>query len=131
VQPSRRLYDHDDVARTLAAVRRACLVLPEVSERLSHGSPAFFVRGKKCFVMFLDDHHDDGRLAVWCAAPEGVQADLVETESSRFFRPPYVGHRGWLGVQLLDLEQEELDASIVDAYRTVAPKALVAQLGAH
>jgi hypothetical protein len=121
-------YGSADVDRALAAVRRACRDLPEASERLSHGGPAFFIRDKKCFVMFLDDHHGDGRLSVWCAAPDGVQAEMVETEPSRFFRPPYVGHRGWLGVHLLEVEQDELDAIVLDAYRTVAPKTLVAKL---
>jgi hypothetical protein len=102
-------------------VRSAALRLPETSERLSHGGPAFFIRGKKCFVMFVDDHHDDGRLAIWCAAPDGVQAEMVETEPDRFFRPPYVGGRGWLGVHLLEVGQDELDAIVLDAFRTVAP----------
>jgi hypothetical protein len=102
-------------------VRAAALRLPEASERPSHGGPAFFVREKKCFVMFLDDHHEDGRLAIWCAAPEGVQAEMVETEPDRFFRPPYVGHRGWLGVHLLEVTQPELDAIVLDAFRVVAP----------
>ena len=99
-----------EVAEALANVRAACLRLPETSERPSHGGPAFFIRNKKCFVMFLDDHHGDGRLAIWCAAPDGVQADLVETEPERFFRPPYVGHLGWLGIQLPGLEDAELHA---------------------
>jgi hypothetical protein len=127
--PGRRPgYADADIARALAAVRRACLPLPEVSERLSHGGPAFFIQEKKTFVMFLDDHHGDGRLAIWCAAPEGVQAEMVETEPTRFFRPPYVGHRGWLGVHLLELEEAELAAIVRDAYRTVAPKMLLARL---
>jgi hypothetical protein len=117
-----------EVAAALARVRQACQGLPEVSERPSHGGPAFFVRDKKCFVMFLDDHHDDGRLAIWCAAPEGVQAEVVETEPDRFFVPPYVGHRGWLGVHLDGCEQTELDAVVLDAYRAVAPKTLLQQL---
>ena len=117
-----------DVERVLAMVRRSCLALPEVSERLSHGGPAFFIREKKTFVMFLDDHHSDGRLAIWCAAPDGVQAEMVETDPARFFRPPYVGHRGWLGVHLLEVDQHELDAIVRDAYRTVAPKTLLARL---
>jgi hypothetical protein len=106
-------------------VRRACLILPETSERLSHGGPAFFIRGKKCFVMFLDDHHDDGRLAIWCAAPDGVQAEMVDTEPERFFRPPYVGHLGWLGVQLLRTDQAELDAICREAFIAVAPPSLL------
>ena len=81
-------------------VRAICMALPEVVERPSHGSPAWFVKGKKSFVMYLDDHHGDGRLAIWCAAPPGMQAARVENESEHYFRPPYVGHRGWLGVHL-------------------------------
>jgi hypothetical protein len=121
-------YGPADVQRVLAAVRQACLALPEVSERLSHGGPAFFVREKKTFVMFLDDHHSDGRLAIWCAAPDGVQAEMVETDPARFFRPPYVGHRGWLGVHLLEVDRPELDAIVLDAYKTVAPRALLERL---
>ncbi len=123
-------YRRADVARALRMVRAAALRWPESSERLSHGGPAFFVRGKRCFVMFLDDHHQDGRLAIWCAAPDGVQQEMVETEPDRFFRPPYVGHRGWLGVQLLEVTQAELDAIVLDAYRQIAPKRLRDQLPA-
>ena len=113
----------------LARVRTACLALPEVTERLSHGSPTFFVRDKKTFVMYLDDHHGDGRLALWCAAPPGLQAELVEQEPERFFRPPYVGHRGWIGVRLdRDPDWDEIAAICRDAYRQVAPKSLVTQL---
>ena len=104
-------------------IRRICLDLPEATERLSHGSPTFFVRDKKTFVMFLDDHHDDGRLAIWCAAPPGIQAQLVEQEPERFFRPPYVGGRGWLGVRLdVDPDWDEMAEICADAYRQVAPK---------
>ena len=120
-------YGPDDVQRVLGAVRRACRSLPEVTERPSHGGPAFFVREKKCFLMFLDDHHGDGRLAVWCAAPEGVQAEMVATEPTRFFRPPYVGHRGWLGVQLTQVEGAELEAIVTEAYTTVAPRSLLSR----
>jgi hypothetical protein len=117
------------VDESLAQVRASCLALPEATERLSHGSPAFFVRGKHTFVMFLDDHHGDGRLALWCAAPPGVQAALVDQEPHRFFRPPYVGHRGWLGVRLdVDVGWREIDGIVRDAYLTVAPKKLAALL---
>ena len=115
-------YNGGDVERTLEMVRSAALKLPQTSERPSHGGPAFFIEGKRCFVMFLDDHHQDGRLAIWCAAPDGAQQEMIETEPDRFFRPPYVGHRGWLGVQLLDVTQPELDAIVLDAFRQVAPK---------
>ena len=87
-------FPQREVDKALGKVRRACLALPETSERPSHGGPAFFIRDKKCFVMFLNDHHDDGRLAIWCAAPDGVQVEMVDTDPERFFRPPYVGHRG-------------------------------------
>ncbi len=118
------------VEEALHRVRRSCLALPEATERLSHGSPSFFVRGKTTFVMFLDDHHGDGRLALWCAAPPGVQEVLVEQEPHRFFRPPYVGGRGWLGVRLdVDVDWVEVDGIIRDAYCTVAPKRLVALVG--
>ena len=121
-------YTDADVDEALERVRRACLGLPEVSERPSHGGPAFFIREKKCMVMFLDDHHGDGRHAIWCAAPDGVQAEMIETEPDRFFYPPYVGHRGWLGVHLLGCEQAELDAIALDAFKTVAPARVLAQL---
>ena len=109
-------------------LRALCLALPEVIERLSHGEPAWFVRGKKSFVTFADHHHDD-RLAFWCAAPEGAQQSLVWSYPERFFRPPYVGVRGWLGVYLdVPVDWGEIAAIVEDAYRTVAPKRLVALL---
>jgi hypothetical protein len=112
----------------LERVRAACLALPEVSERLSHGQPAFFVRGRRAFVMYLDNHHGDGRLALWCAAPEGVQAGLVGTAPEHYFVPPYVGHRGWVGVRLdRGLAWDEIAGAIEDAYLEVAPAALAAQ----
>jgi hypothetical protein len=120
-------YTPADVEVALDHVRRSCLSLPEATEKLSHGSPTFFVR--KSFVMFLDDHHGDGRLAIWCAAPEGAQALMVESEPERFFVPPYVGHRGWLGMRLdVDPDWDEVHEVIVDAYRCVAPKKLLALL---
>lgn len=119
----------DPTEQALARVRRACLELPETTERLSHGAPTFFVRDKKTFVMFVDDHHGDGRLALWCAAPPGAQAELVEQEPERFFRPPYVGHRGWLGVRLdRDPDWAEVAGIVTEAYRVVAPKTLIARL---
>jgi hypothetical protein len=116
--------------RTLAFIRKICLALPETSERLSHGAPTFFVR-KRTFVMVLNDHHGDGRFAIWCAAGEGMQAMLVEADSERFFVPPYVGHRGWLGFRLdRELDSEELAGLLEDAYVDVAPPKLVAQITA-
>ena len=113
-------------AEALARVRALCLALPESNERPSHGSPAFFVRDKRCFVMFLDDHHGDGRLALWCAAPEGMQHALVSGNPESYFVPPYVGHRGWIGVRLdRALGWDEIAGAIEDAWTAVAPKRLV------
>ena len=112
----------------LARLRRLCTTLPEVTERLSHGEPTWFVRDKKTFVMFADHHHDD-RLAFWCAAPEGAQESLVAAYPQRFFRPPYVGVRGWLGVYLdVAVDWDEVAVIVEDAYRVIAPKKLVAHL---
>jgi hypothetical protein len=116
----------EERARTLDLIRRVCLGLPETSERLSHGAPTFFVRGKRSFVMVLTDHHGDGRFAIWCAAPDGMQRLLVESDPERFFVPPYVGHRGWLGFRLdRGFAADELAGILEDAYAAVAPKKLV------
>jgi len=120
------MVDRDAV---LGRLREICLSLPETSERLSHGAPSFFVRGKTCFLMLLDDHHGDGRFAIWCAARAGDQQLLVDADAEKFFVPPYVGHRGWLGVRLdRDLDWDELRGIVEDAFCTVAPKRLVERL---
>ncbi|MEU6645260.1 MmcQ/YjbR family DNA-binding protein [Saccharomonospora sp. NPDC046836] len=112
----------------LPRLRELCLALPETSERLSHGEPTWFVRGKKTFVSYADHHHDD-RVAFWCAAPPGAQEALVAHAPDRFFRPPYVGHRGWLGVWLdVTVDWTEIAELVTDAYRMIAPKSLVARL---
>jgi hypothetical protein len=112
--------------RVLGRLREICLALPETSERLSHGAPTFFVRGKRAFLMVMTDHHGDGRFAIWCAAPDGMQKMLVEADPERFFVPPYVGHRGWLGVRLDGgLDWDELAGIAEDAYAGVAPAKLV------
>jgi hypothetical protein len=116
-----------DQAAALRRIRELCLALPETSERLSHGHPTFFVREKRAFLMVLDNFHGDGRFALWCAAEEGVQEMLVEADPERFFRPPYVGHRGWLGVRLdRGIHWDELAGIVEDAYVEVAPAKLVA-----
>jgi hypothetical protein len=111
-------------------LRSLCLALPEVVERVSHGEPTWFVRGKRAMVMFADHHHDD-RLAFWCAAAEGAQDSLVAADPKRFFRPPYFGVRGWLGVYLdVEVDWEAVEAIVREAYRVVAPKSLAALLDA-
>ncbi|HTG34302.1 MAG TPA: MmcQ/YjbR family DNA-binding protein [Thermoanaerobaculia bacterium] len=115
---------------TLERLRQLCLALPETTERLSHGEPTWFVRGKKTFVMYANHHHDD-RLSFWCAAPDGAQEALVGSDPERFFVPPYVGHRGWLGVRLdVPVDWDQIADLVTDAYRVVAPRKLVAELDA-
>jgi hypothetical protein len=114
-------------------LRAICTALPEVEERLSHGTPTYFIRGKRSFLMIWPDgHHGVDFPQLWCAAPPGVQDELLSTEPDRFFKPPYVGPRGWVGVRLdTDVDWDELAALCADAYRTVAPKTLVARLDAE
>jgi hypothetical protein len=122
----RRVPKESAAARALRRVRGLCLALPDATERISHGSPCFFVRDKTTFVMFMDDHHGDGRLALWCAAPPGAQEALIAADPERHFRPPYVGHRGWIGLRLDRGEDWEYVAAVVDdAYRSVAPRKLI------
>jgi len=118
--------------RTLERLRAICLALPEVSERISHGSPSFFIREKKVLCSFHPNgHHGEHGMSIWAPAPPGVQEQLVEDEPDRFYRPPYVGVRGWIGVRLdRDVDWGEIDGIVRDAYRLVAPKSLSRRLDA-
>lgn len=102
-------------------VRRICLSLPNAEERLSHGTPTFFVRGKQ-FAQVWAGHHDDHGLQLWCAAPGGAQSGLVKADPDRFFVPPYVGHRGWLGVRLDKPDWDVTERVIADAYAVIADR---------
>jgi len=116
----------------LKRLRKICMALPEVTERLSHGEPTWFVRDKKVFVSFDDHHHGADRIAMTCPAPPGVQAAVVEEEPHRFYVPAYVGHRGWIGVRLdVDVDWDEIAGIVEDAYRLVAPKKLIARLDSN
>lgn len=120
-----------DLMRTPALegrIRAICLALPGATERPSHGTPAFFA-GKQFLMLWPDGHHNDDFPHLWCAAPPGAQAELVTSEPDRFFRPPYVGGRGWIGVRLDHaIDWDELTALCEEAFRTVAPKKLIAEL---
>lgn len=107
----------------LHRVRRICSTLPETTEKLSHGEPTFFVR-KKVYAMFANNHHGDGHIAIWIPASPGVQEMLVSTFPARYFRPPYVGVRGWVGVELNEVSDEELASHLLDAWKLIAPKKL-------
>ena len=110
----------------LERVRHVCLALLETSERLSHGEPTFFVH-KKVFVMFADNHHDDGHVAVWLPVPPGLQTELIASEPQTYFRPPYVGVRGWVGIELTRISDEDLRFHIEVAWELIAPKRLLAK----
>lgn len=107
----------------LERVRCFCLALPDVEEKLSHGAPTFFVK-KKVFVMFADNHHNDGRVAIWSAASNEVQQALIEAEPDKFFKPPYVGVRGWIGIRLDQVDDVELASHIRQAWLMIAPAKL-------
>jgi hypothetical protein len=114
-----------DIAKGIRAI---CMALPGVTERLSHGAPAFFA-GKQFVMLWPDGHHDHRFPHLWCAASPGAQDDMVTSEPDRFFRPPYVGGRGWIGVRLDGtIDWEELTAICEEAFRAVAPRKLVAAL---
>lgn len=115
------------LAGLVRRLRELCLALPETTERVSHGEPTWFVRDKKTFVMFSTNHHG-GPLGFWCAAPFGAQDALIASDPATYFRPPYVGHRGWVGVRLDvgETDWAEVAQIVREAYRVVAPAKLAA-----
>jgi len=114
----------------LTQIRTQCLSLPEVNERLSHGAPTFFVRDKRSFVtVWVDGHHDSDVAQMWCACDTELRAHLMGEQPEVYFMPPYVAHRGWIGVRLVAATDREELASLVEyAFRLVAPVALVKRL---
>jgi len=112
----------------LAKVRKIIAAWPETDERLSHGSPTWW-GGKKTFATFADNHHGDGRVALWCKVSFEQQADLVAADPETFFIPPYVGPSGWVGIRLDRTIDWTTVAEILEqGYRMVAPKRAIAQL---
>ncbi len=111
-----------DQGTQLDRVRRLCTSLPGTVEKVSHGAPTFFTP-KRVFVMFANNHQDDGHVAVWIPAAPGVQAALIEEASDIYFRPPYVGVGGWVGVELAKVDDDKLGALIREAFRLVDAKA--------
>ncbi len=117
------LHEKESGFEHLARVRRICLALPASEEKLSHGEPTFFVR-KRVFVMFANNHHNDGHIAIWIPAEAGAQAALIRSAPATYFKPPYVGVKGWVGVELDRVDDAELAALILEAWRLIAPKTL-------
>lgn len=108
--------------KALALVRRLCLSLPDSEEKIAWGEPTFRVGGR-LFAMFANDHHGDGRIALWCNAPEGAQRDIVASDEEHFFVPPYVGPGGWIGMRLdRKLSEKAMAAVIAQAYETTRAK---------
>jgi len=110
-----------DDGTQLERVRSICLSIPNTFEKISHGAPTFFTP-ERVFAMFVDNHHADGHLAIWLAASPGVQAALIEENPLIYFRPPYVGVAGWVGVELSGVDDEQLAALIREAFRLIAAK---------
>jgi hypothetical protein len=113
--------------KQIERVRRICLSLPETMEKLSHGEPTWFVR-KKVFAMFSNNHHNDGHVAVTLPVPLGVQAGLIKASPEKFYKPPYVGVRGWVGIEIDQIDDEELALHLREAWRLIAPEKLHAKL---
>jgi hypothetical protein len=110
-----------DDGTELQRVRRICFSIPGIVEKISHGAPTFFTP-KRVFTIFVNNHHDDGHVAVWVPAAPGVQAALIEEDRDTYFRPPYVGVSGWIGVELSRVDEEQLGAMIREAFRLVTAK---------
>jgi hypothetical protein len=108
----------------LTRVRKICLALPEAHEKVAWNAPTFRVRNKQ-FAMFVDDHHGDGVTGLWCKAAPGMQEALIEANPEHFFRPPYVGPSGWIGIRLDRGDECTVVAGLVrDGYHDIAPKRL-------
>ncbi|MGZ3422880.1 MAG: MmcQ/YjbR family DNA-binding protein [Polyangiales bacterium] len=110
-------------------LREICLALPEANERISHGEPTWFAGKGKVFAMLDDHHHGAEHLSVWLPQPVGVQETLIESDPERFFKPPYVGPNGWVGVVLDTKPDWAMVAELVrEAFVHVATKKLIAML---
>jgi hypothetical protein len=116
-------------AAAIERLRAICLALPEVTEKIAWGEPTW--RAGKLFAQMDTHHHKADHVAVWLPARPGVQEALVDEDPVQFFRPPYVGHKGWVGVRIDRKPDWRMVAALVrEAYRTVAPPHLVQRLDA-
>jgi hypothetical protein len=109
----------------LERLRAICLALPEATEQAMRRGPTFRVRSK----IFVMERRGDGRISIWCKAPRGAQGMLVDAAPDRFFVPPYVGPKGWIGVRIdREVDWEEVADLIAESYRLTAPRDLADQL---
>ena len=107
----------------LERVRRLCAKLPSVAEKLSHGTPTFFVeKDKGVFAMFADNHHQDGHLALWVPVKDGLQPLLIEDAPKTYYKPPYVGSSGWVGIELDQIRDDALLEHLREAWQIVRGK---------
>ena len=113
-----------DSGEQIGRVRNICAALPVTSEKLSHGEPTFFVN-KRVYAMFSNNHHNDGHVAVWIPAAPGIQESLIEEAPEIYYRPPYVGVKGWVGIELAAISDEALAAHLRQAWKMLAPKRLI------
>jgi hypothetical protein len=97
------------------------MALPGTTEKLSHGEPTFFVR-KRVYAMFASNHHHDGHIAVWIPAAPGAQATLIRAAPDTYFKPPYVGGAGWVGIELDRVGDDELAVHIREAWQLISRK---------
>ncbi len=112
-------------AQPLDRLREICLALPEAAEKETWGEATFRVRDK----IFAVAGVEEGRTSMSCKAPPGVQEMLVGADPRRFYRPPYVGHRGWVGVRLdAGTDWDQVADLVEESYRTTAPKKVAALL---
>ena len=118
--PNAILTPEDHIQR----VRRMALALPETTEKLSHGEPTFFV-AKRVFVMVANNHHSDGHTAIWIPVPIGAQAEMIAEAPEIYFKPPYVGVKGWVGVELPKIADDALAGLIRQAWQMTAPRAML------
>src|SRR3989442_13704150 len=124
----KRIAKDDQGEQQIERVRRICLALPETSEKISHGEPTWFV-AKKVFAMFSNNHHHDGHVAVTVPSAIGIQEMLIRKSPKKFYRPPYVGVAGWVGIELPRVSDKELTLHIREAWRLIAPPKLQAATG--
>lgn len=122
MKPTAKQKKPDQGEKHVQRVRKICLALPGATEKLSHGEPTFFAG--KVFAMCSINHHHDGHIAVVLPAPIGVQEALIEASPKKYYRPPYVGGAGWVGIELPRVSDKELAFHIQEAWRLIAPERL-------